>query len=103
MRILLTLLLIATSSSLAFAAPFVVCDPQDGVMAYVLEFDGKEYEGEALPDGSAKFDIGYTETGPHKVRLKAVNVFGDWSEWSDPFDFQRDIITKPSGIGLRTY
>ena len=103
MRILLTLLLIATSSSLAFAGPFVVCDPQAEVVAYVVEFDGDEYEISALPDGSARFDVTDLEMGPHKIRMRAGNIYGDWSEWSAPFDFQRAGITPPSGIRLKTF
>lgn len=83
------------------AAPFLVCDAQDGVTKYVLDIDGVELpEGIAEADGSIHYDMAsYVNTGNHTVRAKAGNVWG-WSTYSDPFDFDANVPGVYTGFGF---
>lgn len=86
----------------AWAAPWLICDPQAGVINYVLELDGQQIEWAAEEDGSFRYDLQHISMGGHTVRLSAGNAFGDWSEWSDPFSFSRSTVTTPTSIRLST-
>ena len=83
------------------AAPFLVCDPQEGVTKYVLDIDGVETTIlTAQADGSLRYDMAaYINTGNHAVRAKAGNIWG-WSTYSDPFNFDADTPNAVSGVGL---
>ena len=103
MKILLVIIGLLSYNTLVSAQPYAVCDPQAGVVHYVIEFDGEEFAIDAEPDGSAKYDLNIVDMGPHMIRMMAGNAFGDWSGWSDPFDFTRAIVTTPSGVRLSTH
>ncbi len=82
-------------STLTFAAPFLVCDPQETVAFYVVELDGQEYQTAAEEDGSIKWDLANVDVGTHTIRLMAGNAAGDWSDWSVPFVFTLEPPVPP--------
>ena len=86
--------------SMAWSAPFLVCDPNHGATKYVLEVDGVEQaEAACLADGSFKHDMAPWTGGDHTVKAKAGNVWG-WTVYSDPFPFNADVPGVPSGLGF---
>ncbi|MCK5602240.1 hypothetical protein KAR91_10235 [Candidatus Pacearchaeota archaeon] len=77
---------LAFSVSAVFAAPFLVCDPQAGVISYELEINGTLAAGlSAEPDGSIRYNLVGLADGPYEIRARGRNVW-DWSEWSHPAD-----------------
>ena len=83
---------------LAFANPFLVCDPQDGVTMYDMETNGTVTEDfTAEPDGSAKIDLAGLADGEYTVRLRAKNEWGV-SNWSDPLAFTKAVPMAPMGL-----
>lgn len=100
--LLLTIILLAAATGAA-AAPYLVCDPQAGVVHYEVMFNDNVYEAPAEEDGSIKWELEDVLVGEHTVRLRAANIYGDWSTWSDPFVFRRDTVTPPSGMRLSTH
>lgn len=96
--LLLALIFIFTFTGWAFAAPFLVCDPQTGVDKYILEINTVEMpEFVAEPDGSMKYDLAGLAEGDFVVRLKAGNVWG-WSTYSVPLDFTKALPQTPMGL-----
>ena len=70
-----------------FAAPFLVCDPQAGVISYNLDIDGAITTGiSAQPDGSIYYDLAVMSVGAHIFKAQAIGEGGWPSDWSDPFD-----------------
>lgn len=89
-------LLLATS---AWAAPFLVCDPQAGVTAY--QVDGASLVTAQVPaeaDGSLKLDVAPAPVGSTPLQVRACN---SW-ECSSPSPFA---LVRPSAplmpAGLR--
>lgn len=97
------LLIVVLNFSVAIAqvanSVFLACDPDPEAFEYVIEMDGSEiFRGEPLEydgtDSNGKpatiiVDI-KAEIEPdalHLVRAKAVNAWGDESEWTDPLEF----------------
>ena len=76
----------------AFAAPFLVCDPQTGVVSYNLDIDGTIVPPiVAEPDGSIHYDLVGMSAGPHVFKAQAIGQGGWPSDWTLPFD-----TTKPT-------
>ena len=68
------------------AAPFLICDPQAGVISYNLDIDGAIIEGiPAQPDGSIHYDLAGRSVGPHIFKAQVIGQGGWPSDWSDPF------------------
>lgn len=90
---------------LALAAPFLVCDPQEGVTHYGLTFAGKELEEvSAQPDGSLKYDLAVVPFGENTVTAIAIKYSETWGRIpSDPapFSFVRPMPPlRPAGLAL---
>ena len=82
----LTLFLMFAFAGWAFAAPFLVCDPQAGVVFYNLDTDGTiANDIPAQPDGSIHYDLAGMTVGAHGFKLQAIGDGGWPSDWSDPF------------------
>ena len=83
---------------LAFGNPFLVCDPQAGVVFYDLETNSTVTEGiPAEPDGSIKFDLATMPVGQYTFKVRAIGQGGWPSDWSLPLD-----ATKPANpLNLR--
>ncbi len=97
-RLLVALLLVLAFSVTVFAAPFLICDPQAGVISYNLDIDGAVINGIlSQPDGSIYYNLAGMSAGPHIFKAQAIGQGGWPSDWSDPFD-----TTKPnSPLNLR--
>lgn len=96
--ILAVLIILSFSISTAWAAPFIVCDPQAGVAYYILELNGVETpQFPAQPDGSMKYDLEPLLGGPFTLKAMAGNLWG-WSDWSLPFMDTKALPQNPSGL-----
>ena len=96
-KLFLTLILILIFSTTAFAAPFLVCDPQAGVISYNLDIDGLiTSDILAQPDGSIHYDLVGMAIGVHVFKAQAVGQGGWPSSWSDPLDTMKP--GSPTGV-----
>lgn len=84
----------------AYAAPYLVCDPQDGVERYELYFDGAVTPTAAQPvDKAIRYDLANIAPGTHTVIAKACNAWG-CSAASAPFTFSKIILGQPANVRL---
>ena len=89
-------------SAAGYAAPFLVCDPQEGVTEYELDIDGTVLTGIAAEaDGSIKYSMdAWLNTGTHSLVGRCRNAWG-WGEWNaDPFVFSSDVPGSPTSYGF---
>ena len=93
--IVIAVLLFATSAS---AAPFLVCDPQAGVVGYEITGLAAPVSFVAQPDGSLKYDLSGIASGTYNLTVAACNVWGCSS--TAPFAFTKVIPTAPVGLKL---
>ena len=85
--------------SLALAAPFIVCDPQEGVVGYEIKgLSPETINFVAQPDGSLKYDLASVNSGTYTLTVAACNVWGCSS--TVPFVFTKVIPTAPVGLKL---
>ena len=87
MNKLLLTLIILLFPVFCFGAPFLVCDPQAGVVSYNLDVDGAIIEDiTAQINGSIHYDLAGMSAGPHVFKAQAIGQGGWPSDWSHPFD-----------------
>ena len=87
MKTIFLTLIILLFPVMCFAAPFLVCDPQAGVISYHLDIDGTLINYiPAEPDGSIHYDLAGMSPGPHIFKAQAIGEGGWPSDWTDPFD-----------------
>ena len=109
-RIILIILSIFLISSIAFASPFLICDPYPVGASqpdqFVLVIDAGSpitSLAETLVDGAKrlKYDLAGISTGSHSVTVKArIDLWGLEST-AVPFSFTKPAAAvAPSGIGL---
>ncbi len=91
----IAVLLFATSAS---AAPFLVCDPQAGVVGYEITGLATPVNFVAQPDGSLKYDLSGIASGTYNLTVAACNVWGCSS--TAPFVFTKVLPTAPVGLKL---
>lgn len=92
----LAVLLFATS---AYAAPFLVCDPQAGVVGYEISgLVGEPVSFVAQADGSLKYDLSPIPSGTYNVTVAACNMWGCSS--TAPFVFTKQLPSAPAGVRL---
>ena len=100
MRNLLSVIIILVLwVSTAYAGPFLVCDPQNGVLTYDVYADGTLIIGDhpAEQDGSLKYEL--TSPMPSiAFTAKAKNVWGA-SDESDPY-ISPPVVQKPLNLRL---
>ena len=90
-----TLLIVAKSN----AAPFLVCDPQAGVVGYeITGLVGEPVTFVAQPDGSLKYDLASAPNGENNIQIAACNVWGCSS--TVPFVFNKAIPAAPAGLRI---
>ena len=89
-----TLLIVAKSN----AAPFLVCDPQSGVVGYEITGFGEPVTFVAQPDGSLKYDLASINNGTYTLTVAACNVWGCSS--TVPFVFNKAIPAVPAGLRI---
>jgi len=109
-KLLLTVLVFVFSVGLAFAGPFLVCDPQAGVTHYKIT--GPAWVANLLPvysnggatgiaaqtDGSIRTDVAGALVGTNNITVAACNDDPVWGEACSeyvPFAFDR-----PSGPAI---
>jgi hypothetical protein len=93
-------------TGIAFANPFLVCDPQTGVDNYKVEISGPmNVTVDVLPDTTGTFGfkldispLGLVN-GSYTVRVSASNMWGT-SSWSTAYPFDKDLPGEPQGIRL---
>lgn len=75
-------------AAVAFASPFLICDPQAGVTHYKVT--GPSWISTtvpAQPDGSIKMDVAAAITGVNALTVAAC--IGVWCSDAVPFEFTR--------------
>jgi hypothetical protein len=107
-RIILAILSILLSSTVAMSNPFVVCDPQAGVQYYKVT--GPAWVASpvtAQADGSIKMDIATSPVGTNSLTFAACKGDAIWGEACSatvPFSFVRPAAvvapTLPANIRL---
>ena len=82
----------------AYAAPFLVCDPQAGVVGYEITGFGEPVSFVAQPDGSLKYDLASVQNGTYTLTVAACNVWGCSS--TAPFSFSKQVPSAPAGLRI---
>jgi hypothetical protein len=86
----------------AWAAPFLICNPQTNVTSYMLTFDGVEQEVGAYDLGddtvTLHFDLCDIADGDHTGEVRAKNIWGV-SE-ALPFYFSKAVPECPSVVNI---
>jgi len=101
-KILFVLIFTLFIPAIAYSGPYLVCDPQAGVVEYELDIDGTLLTGiPAEADGSIRYPMdAWLNTGMHDLVGRCKNVWG-WSEWNaDPFVFSSDAPGSPTSYGF---
>jgi hypothetical protein len=93
--IILTIVLFASQ---AWSAPFLVCDPQAGVVGYEITGLGEPVSYIAQPDGSLKYDLAPVNNGTYTLTVAACNMWGCSS--TAPFVFTKQPPSAPVGLRL---
>jgi len=82
MKKLLISIIVLSLVSIAFAEPFIVCDPAQNVSKYQLRLSADNgttwspwTEGPAQSDGSMKFDLVSTPPGNYKGEAQAFGTY----------------------------
>ena len=88
------LLIVAKSN----AAPFLVCNPQAGVVGYEITGLGEPVSFVAQPDGSLKYDLAPVQNGTYTLTVAACNVWGCSS--TAPFGFSKQVPSAPAGLRI---
>jgi len=89
-----TLLIVAKSN----AAPFLVCDPQSGVVGYEITGLATPVSFVAQPDGSLKYDLASVNSGTYTLTVAACNMWGCSS--TAPFGFSKQVPSAPAGFRI---
>ena len=90
-----TLLVVAKSN----AAPFLVCDPQSGVVGYEITGLGEPVSFVAQPDGSLKYDLSSVNSGTYTLTVAACNMWGcSAATAADPFT--KAVPSAPAGLRI---
>jgi len=106
MKKLILILLLLLIPIWAWAAPFLVCDPQTGVTNYEVIVDGTANVVDARPDTTLGFDLGGLPVGTHNFLVSAIIISntpgqGTWGQ-SDPVPFvgTRIQVLPASGLSV---
>jgi len=109
MKKLILVLLLLLIPMWAWAAPFLVCDPQTGVTHYEVAVDGNTYVVDAQPDTRLAYDLTGLQVGVHNFLVRAMILYNDpaggASSWgkSDavPFVGTRILVNPASGLSVK--
>ena len=94
--IVIAVLLFATSAS---AAPFLVCDPQAGVVGYEITGLGDKINFIAQQDGSLRYDLASIQSGTYNLTVAACNMWGcSAATAADPFT--KAVPSAPAGLRI---
>lgn len=101
-KIVLTATILAAFTLLivfkANAAPFLVTDPQSGVVGYEITGLGEPVTFVAQPDGSLKYDLASVNSGTYTLTVAACNMWGCSS--TAPFSFSKQVPSAPAGLRI---
>lgn len=97
MKKLLMVIAILLFAAPAWSAPYLICDPQTGVVGYTLAGITTESIA-AQTDGSLKYDLSSIAAGTYNVQVSACNVWG--CSVAVPFVFTKALPTAPAGVRL---
>ena len=101
-KIVLTATILAAFTLLivfkAQAAPFLVTDPQSGVVGYEITGLGEPVTFVAQADGSLKYDLASVNNGTYTLTVAACNMWGCSS--TAPFSFSKQIPSAPAGLRI---
>ena len=101
-KIVLTATILAAFTLLivfkAHAAPFLVTDPQSGVVGYEITGLGEPVTFVAQADGSLKYDLASVNNGTYTLTVAACNMWGCSS--TAPFSFSKQIPSAPAGLRI---
>jgi len=92
MKLLIAVLSVFIATT-ALAQPYLGVDPDSSAEKYIIEADGVVYEAEFPIEQREHvtliFDLSeiLQQSSTHIIRAKAVNAWGDESEWSVPLEF----------------
>jgi hypothetical protein len=98
MKKLILIAAILLLSTTAYAAPFIVCDPQAGVVGYEITGLGEPVTFVAQADGSLKYDLASVNNGTYTLTVAACNMWGCSS--TAPFVFNKAIPAAPAGLRI---
>jgi hypothetical protein len=99
MKKLLLVMAFMLLASTSFAAPFLVCDPQAGVVGYeITGLVGEPISFVAQADGSLKYDLAAIQNGTYTLTVAACNMWGCSS--TAPFVFTKQLPSAPVGLRL---
>ena len=98
MKKLLLVMAFMLLASTSFAAPFLVTDPQSGVVGYEITGLATPVNFVAQPDGSLKYDLASVNSGTYTLTVAACNMWGCSS--TAPFGFSKQIPSAPAGLRI---
>ena len=98
MKKLILIIAIVLVASTAYAAPFIVCDPQSGVVGYEITGLGEPVTFVAQPDGSLKYDLASVNSDTYTLTVAACNMWGCSS--TAPFGFSKQVPSAPAGLRI---
>jgi hypothetical protein len=98
MKKLLLVIAFMLVASVSFASPFIVCDPQAGVVGYEITGLGEPVTFVAQPDGSLKYDLASVNSDTYTLTVAACNVWGCSS--TAPFGFSKQVPSAPAGLRI---
>ena len=97
-KIVAAVFMVLFVTGFAWGAPFLACDPQEGVVGYTLTgLTDKTIA--AQPDGSLKYDLAPLANGSYSVTVAACNVWG-CSEPAAPFPVVKKVPVAPVGLRI---
>ncbi len=105
-RIIFIVLGLVLMASTAWAAPFLVCDPQTGVTSYKITGGGAWITSPvaAQADGSLRVDVSGAPVGTSSLTVSACKTDAVWGELCSstiPFSFTRPSPpTTPTNLKL---
>lgn len=103
---IIVIAMILCIGSTAFAAPFLVCDPQAGVEYYVVTGLPAAIDASRIPPDASgtfgfKLDLGPLAVGSYTVKAKACAGVWGCSADSSPFVFTKPALsTAPVNVRL---
>lgn len=95
MKYLIAVILLMASQ--VQAAPFLVCDPQEGVMEYYIERGERKIVAPAV-NTALRYDLAQWPDGVHDIKVRAANMW-DVSEPAE-FRFTKGSPNMPTNIRI---
>ena len=100
MKRVLCIALLLLIPSIAFSAPFLVCNPQEGVVGYeITGLNPETVNFIAQPDGSLKYDLASLPNGSYSGSVAACNMWG-CSSATTIAPFVKAVPAAPAGVRL---